>query len=127
MVSRRVMAAALAVAALALAGCGSGGDDGPAGGGTLIDAEDQAPPILNVLLAEGVTVTAQRIVSNVLQNLLTVDDDGPLRPAARRGGARGRRPARGAAARDLPHPPRGALVGRRAGDQRATSSSPGAR
>ena len=80
MVSRRVAATAIAIAALALAGCGSGGDDAPGGGGTLIDAEDQAPPILNVLLPEGVTVAAQRVVSNVQQNLLTSDDEGRFVP-----------------------------------------------
>lgn len=46
----------------------------------VVDAEDQVPPILNVLLADGATVPAQRVVSNVLQNLLTVDDDGRYVP-----------------------------------------------
>jgi peptide/nickel transport system substrate-binding protein len=72
---------AAAVAVLPLAGCGSG-DDGPPRerGGTLVDAEYQAPPILNTLLADGATAPGQRIVSNILQNLLTVDEDGDYVP-----------------------------------------------
>ncbi len=49
-------------------------------GARIIDAEDQSPPILNVLLADGATVPAQRIVSNVLQNLLTADQTGAYVP-----------------------------------------------
>lgn len=75
----RLAAAALAAALIAVAGCGSG-DDGPVGGGTLIDAEDQAPAILNPILNEGISVTGQRIASNVLQNLLTVDETGAYVP-----------------------------------------------
>ncbi|WP_217913556.1 peptide ABC transporter substrate-binding protein [Miltoncostaea marina] len=77
---RRLAAVALCSAAAVAAGCGSGGDEPPAGGGTLIDAEDQIPPILNVMLADGATVPAQRILSNVLQNLLTADDSGAYTP-----------------------------------------------
>jgi peptide/nickel transport system substrate-binding protein len=77
-------AAALAAAAVALllSGCGSsgGGEPSPERGGTLVDAEYQAPPILNVLLADGATVTGQRIVSNILQNLLTVNEKGEYVP-----------------------------------------------
>lgn len=43
---------------------------------TVVVAEDQAPPIANPLLAEGATVAGQRLASNVLQGLLTVDDRG---------------------------------------------------
>ena len=49
-------------------------------GGTLIDAEDQSPPILNVLLPAGVTASGQRVVSNIQQNLLTVDHTGAFVP-----------------------------------------------
>lgn len=73
-------AAATALAALGAAGCGSSGGEAPAAGGTLVDAEDQAPPILNVMLADGATVPAQRVMSNILQNLLTVDDRGRYVP-----------------------------------------------
>ncbi len=76
--SRALIAGLLAVAMLFAAACGS--DEGPSSGGTIIDAEDQSPPILNVLLADGATVTAQRIVSNVLQNLLTADQTGAYVP-----------------------------------------------
>lgn len=81
-VVRTLLAVALAAAAFACAACGGGGDDGaaPPRGGTLVDAEDQVPPILNVMLADGATVTAQRIMSNILQNLLTVDDEGAYVP-----------------------------------------------
>lgn len=81
-VRRSVALAAAAIAllvALMAAGCGSGGDD-PAQGGTLIDAEDQAPAIINPLVADGATVAAQRVVSNVLQNLLTNDETGAYVP-----------------------------------------------
>ncbi len=82
MVSRSLIAGALAVVALFVAGCGSGSGDSsqPSRGGTVIDAEDQSPPILNVLLAEGATVPAQRIDSNILQNLLTADQTGVYVP-----------------------------------------------
>jgi peptide/nickel transport system substrate-binding protein len=76
--SRALIAGLLAAALLFSAACGS--DEGPSSGGTIIDAEDQSPPILNVLLADGATVTAQRIVSNVLQNLLTADQTGAYVP-----------------------------------------------
>jgi peptide/nickel transport system substrate-binding protein len=82
-VRRSVALAAAAIAllvALMAAGCGSGGADGPAQGGTLIDAEDQAPAIINPLVADGATVAAQRVVSNVLQNLLTNDATGAYVP-----------------------------------------------
>lgn len=72
--------AAAAAAILLLAGCGSGGDEQRERGGTLVDAEYQAPPILNSLLADGATVPGQRIVSNILQNLLTVNEDGEYVP-----------------------------------------------
>ncbi|MGD9695826.1 MAG: peptide ABC transporter substrate-binding protein [Thermoleophilia bacterium] len=72
------IAAAVALALLA-AGCG-GGATGPQSGGTLVVAEDQAPPILNTLLADGATVAGQHVVSNILQNLLTVDQDGRYVP-----------------------------------------------
>ncbi|HVH00767.1 MAG TPA: hypothetical protein VM844_08360, partial [Miltoncostaeaceae bacterium] len=65
------LAAAAAVALLVVllaAGCGSDGGDEAERGGTLIDAEDQAPAIINPLVADGATVAAQRVVSNVLQN-----------------------------------------------------------
>ncbi len=75
-----VVAGAIALAVLGAAGCGSDGADAPRAGGTLIDAEDQAPPILNVLLPEGVTVAAQRVVSNIQQNLLTSDETGAFAP-----------------------------------------------
>ena len=58
-----------------VAACGGSG-----GERVVVDAEDQVPPILNVLLADGATVPAQRVVSNVLQNLLTVDDTGRYVP-----------------------------------------------
>lgn len=80
-VVRWALAVALAAAALACAACAGGDDDAaPARGGTLVDAEDQVPPILNVMLADGATVTAQRIMSNIMQNLLTVDDRGAYVP-----------------------------------------------
>jgi peptide/nickel transport system substrate-binding protein len=83
--SARCSAGALALLAplLALAGCGSGGSSGetsPGRGGTLIDAEDASPAILNPLLPEGATATTQRIASNVLQNLLTTDASGHVVP-----------------------------------------------
>ena len=83
-VRRRTTLAAVAIgllaALVAAAGCGSGDSDDPVRGGTLIDAEDQAPPILNPLLADGATVAAQHVVSNILQNLLTNDETGAYVP-----------------------------------------------
>ena len=77
-------AAALATvaAALLLAGCGSsgGGEQAPEQGGTLVDAEYQSPPILNVLLADGVSTVGQRIATNIQQNLLTVNEKGEYVP-----------------------------------------------
>lgn len=61
--------------ALTLAACGGSG-----GERVVVAAEDQVPPILNVVLADGATAPAQRVVSNVLQNLLTVDADGRYIP-----------------------------------------------
>jgi peptide/nickel transport system substrate-binding protein len=81
-VKGRTAFAAAAVALLVVlvaAGCGSG-DPEATRGGTLIDAEDQVPPILNPILADGTTVAAQRVVSNVLQNLLTNDETGAYTP-----------------------------------------------
>ena len=75
----RALACAALAAAAALAGAGCGGSDEDRGG-TLVAAEDQAPPILNVLLADGATVPAQRVMSNILQNLLTVDERGRYVP-----------------------------------------------
>jgi len=71
-------AIALLVASLA-AGCGSGDGDAERGG-TIVDVEDQAPAIINPLVADGATVAAQRVVSNVLQNLLTNDETGAYVP-----------------------------------------------
>lgn len=77
-------AAALATVAatLLLAGCGSsgGGEQAPEQGGTLVDAEYQSPPILNVLLADGVSTVGQRIATNIQQNLLTVNEKGEYVP-----------------------------------------------
>lgn len=74
------MAALIAVLPLAaaLAGCGGGG--GVAQGDTLVDAEVGAPSTLNPLLADGTSVTTQRVASNVLQNLLTNDQRGEYVP-----------------------------------------------
>jgi peptide/nickel transport system substrate-binding protein len=72
-------AVVLLLAGLLAAGCGSDGGDAERGG-TLIDAEDQAPAIINPLVADGATVAAQRVVSNVLQNLLTNDETGAYVP-----------------------------------------------
>ena len=77
--SRALIAVVLAAASLFAVACGSDAAP-PSTGGTIIDAEDQSPPILNVLLADGATVPAQRIVSNVLQNLLTADQTGAYVP-----------------------------------------------
>jgi peptide/nickel transport system substrate-binding protein len=79
---RAAAAVATATAALLLAGCGSSGDgeQAPEQGGTLVDAEYQAPPILNVLLADGVTSVGGRIATNILQNLLTVNEKGQYVP-----------------------------------------------
>jgi peptide/nickel transport system substrate-binding protein len=75
------LAAAVGVAvALGLAGCGDGGRDAGERGGTLIDAEDQIPPILNTMLSQGVSATGTRIVTNILQNLMTVDAEGRYVP-----------------------------------------------
>ena len=74
-----VAAAIVLLVALLAAGCGSDGGDAERGG-TLIDAEDQAPAIINPLVADGATVAAQRVVSNVLQNLLTNDETGAYVP-----------------------------------------------
>src|SRR5690606_10697789 len=75
-----LVAAAIALlVALLAAGCGSGDGDAERGG-TLVDAEDQAPAIINPLVADGATVAAQRVVSNVLQNLLTNDETGAYVP-----------------------------------------------
>ncbi len=77
----RLAAAALAVVvATGVVACGSGDEARGERGGTLLDAEDQAPGNLNVLLAEGATATGQRIASNILQGLLTVDADGRYAP-----------------------------------------------
>jgi len=71
----------VAAVALFAVGCGGSDDDAEATrGGTLVVAEDQAPANLNVLLADGVSVTGQRIATNVLQNLLTVDETGAYVP-----------------------------------------------
>ena len=78
--TRAAAIAAIALAAVLAAACGSDGPDDATRGGTLVDAEDQAPPILNVLLADGATVAGQRVMSNVMQNLLTVDDTGAYVP-----------------------------------------------
>ncbi len=83
--ARRIAARAAAVAvamlvALLAAACGSDDGGGAERGGTLIDAEDSAPAIVNPLLADGANVTAQRVVSNVLQNLLTNDETGAYVP-----------------------------------------------
>lgn len=76
-----LVAAAIALlVALAAAGCGSGGAADPAQGGTLIDAEGKAPAVINPLVADGTSVEAQRVVSNVLQNLLTNDETGAYVP-----------------------------------------------
>jgi len=75
-----VAVALVAAVAVGMTACGSGDDDSATGGGTLIDAEDQVPGNLNVLLAEGATATGQRIASNILQNLLTVDENGQYVP-----------------------------------------------
>ncbi|MGE0025996.1 MAG: peptide ABC transporter substrate-binding protein [Thermoleophilia bacterium] len=78
--------AALAAAAIVLlvallaAGCGSDGGGDAERGGTLIDAEAPAPAIINPLVVDGTTVAAQRVVSNVLQNLLTNDETGAYVP-----------------------------------------------
>ena len=79
---RRIAAAAgaVAIAVMVATGCGSDAGSAPRSGGTLIDAEDQAPPILNVLLPAGVTAAGQRVVSNILQNLLTSDESGAFVP-----------------------------------------------
>ncbi|MGD9571168.1 MAG: peptide ABC transporter substrate-binding protein [Thermoleophilia bacterium] len=74
------MALALVAAGLGAVGCGSGDDDDAGRGGTLVDAEDGIPPILNVMLADGATITGQRIASNIQQGLLTVDDTGAYVP-----------------------------------------------
>ena len=80
-VRRIAAAAAVAVLSLALlAGCGSSGSDDAGSPSTLIDAEGQPPPILNVLLPEGITAAGQRVVSNIQQNLLTSDQDGAFAP-----------------------------------------------
>ena len=68
----------------------------------MIDAEDQSPPILNVLLAEGATVPAQRIDSNILQNLLTADQTGAYVPQLAEQVPSGADVQAGASARDLP-------------------------
>lgn len=74
-------AVALLLVGLLTAACGSdGGGGGGERGGTLVDAEDQAPAIINPLLVDGATVAAQRVVSNVLQNLLTNDETGAYVP-----------------------------------------------
>jgi peptide/nickel transport system substrate-binding protein len=77
---RGAAAAVVAAIALVAAGCGGSDDAEAARGGTLVVAEDQAPANLNVLLADGVSVTGQRIATNVLQNLLTVDETGAYVP-----------------------------------------------
>jgi peptide/nickel transport system substrate-binding protein len=77
---RSIAAVGVAVAALLGAACGSDDDGDPTRGGTLVDAEDSAPPILNPLLADGISIAGQRIASNILQNLLTVDADGRYVP-----------------------------------------------
>jgi peptide/nickel transport system substrate-binding protein len=66
------------VVALVAGGCGSAAS-GPRDG-TLIDAEGQSPPILNVLLPDGLTAPGQRVVSNIQQNLLTADETGAYAP-----------------------------------------------
>jgi peptide/nickel transport system substrate-binding protein len=77
----RLLAVVLAAVLLPVAaGCGSGDGAEQGRGGTLVDAEDQSPPILNVMLADGASVTGQRIASNILQNMLTVDDTGAYVP-----------------------------------------------
>ncbi len=78
----RIAAAALALVAVGIGavGCGSGDDADAPRGGTLVDAEDGIPTILNVMLADGVSITGQRIASNIQQGLLTVDDTGAYVP-----------------------------------------------
>ena len=80
---RAAAALATATAAPLLAGCGGSSGDGeqaPEQGGTLVDAEYQAPPILNVLLADGISTVGQRIATNIQQNLLTVNEKGRYVP-----------------------------------------------
>jgi peptide/nickel transport system substrate-binding protein len=67
-------------ALLLAAACGGSSDPDATRGGTLVDAEDQSPPILNVMLADGATVPAQRLDSALLQNLLTNDETGAYVP-----------------------------------------------
>ena len=80
---RGTAALAAAAAALLVAGCGGSSGDGepaPEQGGTLVDAEYQAPSILNVLLADGISTVGQRIATNIQQNLLTVNEKGRYVP-----------------------------------------------
>lgn len=72
--------AAVAMSVLLASGCGSDAPDVASDGGTLIDAEGQAPVILNVLRPEGVTAATQRVVTNIQQNLLTSDETGAFAP-----------------------------------------------
>lgn len=77
MPARRPVATGAVLAGL-VAAVGCGGE--AAVPGTLTVAEDQAPPILNVMLAQGATAVGQRVVANVQQNLLTADDRGRYVP-----------------------------------------------
>ena len=78
---RKAFAAAAIALLVVLVAAGCGSDDPEISrGGTLIDAEDQVPPILNPILADGTTIPAQRVVSNILQNLLTNDETGAYAP-----------------------------------------------
>lgn len=71
--------AALAAGAALIAGCG-GGDPAPDREATLVDAERDAPVVLNVVLPEGASAVTQRIASTIQQNLLTADDAGRTVP-----------------------------------------------
>ena len=71
----------LVVGATALGGFAAGALGAPVKGGTITDAEDQSPPILNNLLADGATVVGARLtVGNIFQNMFTANASGKYAP-----------------------------------------------
>ena len=79
---RRAMVG-LVVGAAALGGFAASAALGatPVKGGTITDAEDQSPPILNNLLADGATVVGARMtVGNIFENMFTSNASGKYVP-----------------------------------------------
>lgn len=83
MSSRRVSAlAVLGAGAVAVGAFAAGSATGAVPANTIVAAEDQAPPLLNNILADGATVVGARIaIGNIFQYLWDGDFKGNYRPS----------------------------------------------